>query len=270
RRAEASECEARRALEAERVQRMRLRTTLASIADAVITADADGRVTGLNRTAEQLTNWATAEAAGRPLAEVFRLVDEATHRTDEMPVAEVVGSGAVLRSDESVMLVSRDGQLRPVEHSTAPIQDEGGRITGMVLVFRDVTERCRAEQAVRESEERFRQLAEYITDVFWVSDPHRGKVLYVSPAYEASWGRTCRSLYERLGSFLDAVHTEDRERVRAAVQSTARGRGMAEEYRVVRPDGTERWVWDRGFPIRDEKGRVVRVAGVAEDITGRK
>jgi PAS domain S-box-containing protein len=270
RRAEASEGEARRALDAERVQRVRLRTTLASIADAVITADADGRVTGLNRTAEQLTGWATAEACGRPLGEVFRLVDEATSRTDEMPVAEVVGNGAVLRSVASVMLVSRDGRSRPVEHSTAPIQDEGGRIIGMVLVFRDVTERCRAEQTVRENEERFRQLAEHITDVFWVAEPHRRKVIYVSPAYEAVWGRTCRSLYEDLGSFLEGVHRDDRERVRAAVEGLARGRSIAEEYRVVRPDGTERWVWDRGFPIRDDEGRMVRVAGIAQDITGRK
>jgi PAS domain S-box-containing protein len=270
RRAGASESEARRALEAERVQRVRLRTTLASIADAVITADAEGRITGLNRTAERLTGWATAEASGRPLGEVFRLVDEATLRTDEMRVAEIVGNGVVLRSSDSVMLVSRDGRSRPVEHSTAPIRDEGGRIDGMVLVFRDATERCRAEQAVRESEERFRQLAEHITDVFWVADPRGGKVLYASSAYETIWGRTCRSLYDDLGSFLEGVHPGDRERVRAAVESLARGRCMDEEYRVVRPDGSERWVWDRGFPIRDDAGGVVRVAGIAEDITGRK
>ena len=270
RRAEASEAEARRALEAERVQRMRLRTTLASIADAVITADADGRVTGLNRAAERLTGWAADEAAGRPLGEVFRTVDEATRRTDEMPVAEVLDNGVVLRSSDYMTLVSRDGRSLPVEHSTAPIQEEGGRITGMVVVFRDVTERCRAERAVRDSEERFRQLAENITDVFWVAEPRRGGMLYVSPAYEAIYGRPRRGLYEDPRSFLEAVHPEDRGRVLAAMQRLAQGRRIGEEYRVVRPDGTERWVWDRGFPILDGQGRVARVAGIAEDITERK
>ena len=270
RRAGASEDESRRALEAERVQRMRLRTTLASIADAVITAGSDGRVTGLNRAAEELTGWKTAEASGRPFGEVFRLVDAETRRTDEMPVADVVEHGTVLRSADYVMLVSRDGRSRPVEHSVAPIQDEEGRIDGMVLVFRDVTERCRAEQAVRESEERFRQFAEHITDVFWVAEPRGGKVLYVSPAYEAVWGRTRRSLYEAPRSFLEGIHRDDRERVRAALDCLARGRGFAEEYRVLRPDGTERWVWGRGFPVRDEADRVVRVAGITQDITDRK
>jgi PAS domain S-box-containing protein len=269
-RAGASEGEARRALEAERVQRMRLRTTLASIADAVITTDADGRVTSLNRAAENLTGWPAAEACGRSLGEVCRLVDQSTHRTDEMPVAEIVNHGVVLRSSDAIMLISRDGRSLPVEQSTAPIQDDGGANSGMVLVFRDVTERCRAEQAVRESEERFRQLAEHITDVFWVTDPDGGKVLYVSPAYERVWGRTCQSLYEDWGSFLEAVHRDDREKMRDAVKRLVRGRPMSEEYRVIRPDGTERWVWDRGFPIHDDIGRVVRIAGIAEDITERK
>jgi PAS domain S-box-containing protein len=270
RRAQASEGEARRAFKAERIQMLRVRTTLASIADAVITTDADGRVTGLNRTAEQLTGWTTDEASGRPIDKVFRLVDEESLRTDEMPVAEIVGQGVVWRSSDSAMLICRDGRSLPVEHSTAPIQDDEGAINGMVLVFRDVTERCRSEQAMRASEERFRQLAEHSTDVFWVTDPHGAKVLYVSPAYEAVWGRSCQSLYNDWGSFLEAVHPDDRQRVRAAVESLACGRSMAEEYRVIRPDGTERWVWDRGFPIRDDTDQVVRVAGIAEDITDRK
>ncbi len=270
RRSRAREAGARRALQAERDERVRLRTTLASIADAVITADADGRVTGLNRAAEQLTGWAAREADGRPLGEVLRLVDGATRRTDEMPVAEVVGNGTVLRSSDAVLLVSRDGRSRPVEHTTAPIQGDDGRITGMVLVFRDITERCRAEQALRDSEERFRQLAEHISGVFWIADPRLREMLYVSPAYETVWGRTCRSLYREPRTYLEAVHPEDRERILAAARRLCRGRGMDEEYRVIRPDGTERWVWDRGFPIRDGAGRVVRVAGIAEDITERK
>jgi PAS domain S-box-containing protein len=270
RRTQASGEEARRALEAERSQRIRLRTTLASIADAVITADASGRVTSLNRTAERLTGWSADEAIGRSLREVFRTVDGMTNRTDEMPVAQVLENGAILRSGDSIMLVSRDGRSRPVEQSTAPIQEEGGQITGMVLVFRDVTERCRAEQAVRESEERFRQLAENITSVFWISDPRQGKVLYVSPAYETIWGRPCQSLYDRPDSFLEAVHASDRAKVLEAQQKQTRGQNIALEYRVVRPDGSERWVWDRGFPILDESGQVVRVAGIAEDVTKRK
>jgi two-component system CheB/CheR fusion protein len=153
RHSEANEAEARRALEAERVQRTRLRTALASIADAVITADAQGRVTGLNPTAEQLTGWTADQATGRPLVEVFRTVDEPSRRTDEMALAEVLQKGAILRSSDYIVLASRDGRSRPVEHCTAPIQ-EGGRITGMILVFRDVTERFRAEQALREADRR--------------------------------------------------------------------------------------------------------------------
>jgi PAS domain S-box-containing protein len=124
---------------------------------------------------------------------------------------------------------------------------------------------------LRESEERFRQLAENISEVFWMSDPQKSEVLYISPAYEQVWGRSCQSLYERPRSFLDAIHPEDMEHVRvASLERQACGEGGDVEYRVVRPDGSVRWVRDRSFPVKDPAGRVYRMAGIAEDITEQK
>src|SRR5262249_47024388 len=122
----------------------------------------------------------------------------------------------------------------------------------------------------RESEERFRQLADHIDDVFWIYELDTSRTIYVSPAYESIWGRSCQSLYERPLSYLEAVRPEDRAKAKLAHRSQESGRSTAHEYRIVRPDGTTRWIWDRGFPIRDDSGRVVRVAGIAEDITERK
>ncbi|MEW6207339.1 MAG: PAS domain S-box protein [Acidobacteriota bacterium] len=131
-------------------------------------------------------------------------------------------------------------------------------------------ERKRAEENLRESETRFRQLAENIHEVFWVEDPLKQDILYVSPAYEEIWGQTCASLYERPLSFLDPVHLDDRERVVASVARQKRGENTDTEYRLVRRDGSIRWIRDRGFPIKDSTGRVYRVVGIAEDISGRK
>lgn len=126
-----------------------------------------------------------------------------------------------------------------------------------------------AESALSESEERFRQLAENINEVFWLADLEKGRILYISPAYEQVWGRTCESLYANRGSWLDAVHQEDRPRVLEALARQVEG-GYHEEYRVVRPDGSIRWIRDRAFPIRSESDAVYRLAGIAEDITAQK
>lgn len=123
--------------------------------------------------------------------------------------------------------------------------------------------------ALGESEQRFRQIAENIHEVFWLIDMVKQTTLYVSPAYEAVWGRTCESLYQAPRSFIAAIHLEDRARVVDAIE-TDREHGFEVEYRVVRPDGSIRWIWDRGFPIRDKSKRFYRVAGIAEDITERK
>jgi PAS domain S-box-containing protein len=123
--------------------------------------------------------------------------------------------------------------------------------------------------ALGESEQRFRQIAENIHEVFWLIDENDRSLLYVSPAYEAVWGRSCDSLYQDRHSFITAIHSEDRPRVVEAMKRD-REHAFEIEYRVVRPDGSIRWIWDRGFPIKDRAERFYRLAGIAEDITERK
>ncbi|MBD1924397.1 PAS domain S-box protein [Microcoleus sp. FACHB-831] len=138
-----------------------------------------------------------------------------------------------------------------------------------VSVAIDITERKQAEEALRESEERFRQMAETIHEVFWIASPDRTQVLYVSSAYEKIWGYSCESLYEQPSSWMNAIHREDRERLIAALETQVRG-GYDEEYRIVRKDGTICWIRDRAFPVTNEAGEISRIVGLAEDITKRK
>jgi len=132
----------------------------------------------------------------------------------------------------------------------------------------EIAERMRAEGALRESEQLFRQLVENIREAFWMTDPKNGQLIYISPAYEEIWDRTCQSLYEQPQSYLNTIHPEDRERVIAAQQDPREAFDV--EYRIVRADGSVRWIRDRGFPIQNERGEVYRVVGIAEDITARE
>ncbi|MFC1836511.1 ATP-binding protein, partial [Thermodesulfobacteriota bacterium] len=124
----------------------------------------------------------------------------------------------------------------------------------------------------RESEERFRQIAENIDDVFWMTEPGPiEKVLYVSPAFERVWGRQSSELLANPRVWLAAVHEKDRESVLETYEEFLQGMGDFDiEYRIARPDGSIRWIWDRAFAIRDRDGNIRRVAGLAQDITQRK
>ena len=129
-------------------------------------------------------------------------------------------------------------------------------------------QRKQAEAALRDSEEQLRQLASNIPQVFWITDVAQGEFIYVSPAYESVTGRPV-ALLRGDADWLSTVHDDDRERV-AAARTTAPGGEYDETFRIVRPDGTVRWVRDRAFPVRDEAGRLHRVAGITEDITDRR
>ena len=129
---------------------------------------------------------------------------------------------------------------------------------------------AKAQEALRESEARFRQLAEAIHEVFFLCDPQMTEMFYVSPAYEDIFGRSCESLYASPQSFGEAIHPDDRARAFAAFAPQGTIVPFDVEYRVVRPDGSERSIRARGFPIYDDAGAIYRFAGIAEDITERK
>jgi PAS domain S-box-containing protein len=135
----------------------------------------------------------------------------------------------------------------------------------------EIEERKRVEETLRASEEKFRQLAENITDVFWITSPDRQKIHYISHAYELIWGRSVADLYAHPQQWLDAILPADRERV-LAVFATLMGDEprVSVEYQITRPDGAVRWVHDRGFQVRDAAGKVVRLTGIATDITEHK
>lgn len=144
-----------------------------------------------------------------------------------------------------------------------------GEVVSVLGISRDVTDYKQAQEALRESEERFRQLAENIKEVFWITPPNRCQVIYVSPAYESLWRRSCEELYEQPMSWFEAIHPDDRERVLASIE-TSNEQEYNQEYRILRSDGSICWIHDRAFPVKDEAGQVYRLVGLAENITVRK
>jgi PAS domain S-box-containing protein len=162
-----------------------------------------------------------------------------------------------------------DGAERWVAAVGDCLYDDLGRAVRFVGVMIDVTDRKRSEAALRESEERFRQLADAIDDVFWVYDVQAARHIYVSPGYARLYGRDPQELYADPRAWIAAVHADDRARVAAAYTAHVARREFDHEYRIETPRGV-RWVRDRGFAVRDESLRTVRMVGVAQDITSRK
>jgi PAS domain S-box-containing protein len=159
---------------------------------------------------------------------------------------------------------------RTLERYSTSLRSENGQYLGRAWFFRDITERKRAEEALQNSEEKFRQLAENIHEVFWVMSPETGELLYISSAYEQVWGRTCDSTYQNPMSWMDAIHPDDREQAGLLVARQLAGEQITSEYRITTPDGDEKWICARTSPVRDQAGKVVRVVGIAEEITERK
>jgi PAS domain S-box-containing protein len=209
------------------------------------------------RSRREIIGKSVREILGEPL---FRSI---------LPRAEKALAGEAVRFENTID--SPEGSVRHLDVTYVPRRDPHGAIEGMIVLAYDVSERRNIEDKLRESELRFRQLAENIDEVFWMTSAGGNEVLYVSPAFERIWQRACADLYRQPSLWLAAVHPDDRARVSAlyAPESLARGKFNA-EYRVVRPDGSVRWVHDRGFPIRDDDGRVLRIAGLAQDVTDLK
>lgn len=175
--------------------------------------------------------------------------------------------------NEEYRVIHADGSVHWVWARTFPIRDASGQVYRVAGLVQDLTERKRAEQALAESEAMLREVAENISEVFWLVSTDRRTMHYVSPAFRQVWGRPCSDLYANPKIVFDMIHPEDRERIMAETLPQLRGEFRErydQEYRIIRPDGEIRWLHVRYHPIRDESGAVRRIAGVGEDVTERK
>jgi PAS domain S-box-containing protein len=240
-------------------------------------------------------NWQTFHLDGTP------------YKPEDLPLSKAILHGKTSKNVD-VVIHRASGEERIVMANAAPVRNEEGEIIAGVVVFTDITERKemeeeikkhrdhlkdlvqqrtthlvsvnqklqqeiderkRIEESLRQSEERFRLIAETSHDVFWMSTPGIKKMLYVSPAYERIWGRSVESLYESPRSFIEAIHPDDQERVRAGIKDHEQG-AWNFEYRIIQLDGSIRWIKDRGFPICDINGALHLMTGIATDITEQK
>ena len=163
-----------------------------------------------------------------------------------------------------------DGEWRWVASYGEPRLSAHGDFLGHVGISPDVTERKRTELALQGSEEKFRQIAENIREVFWMMSPTADEMLYISPAYEHVWERSCESLYRNPMSWVEAIHPDDLEQAHVVFARQLQGEIVDSEYRIRTPDLQEKSIRDRAFPVRDKTGKLIRIVGIAEEITERK
>jgi PAS domain S-box-containing protein len=245
-------------------ERERLRITLASIGDAVISTDAKGRTVYLNAVAESLTGWTQAEALGRPLPEIFRIVNEKTRQPAENPALRALQEGVVVGLANHTVLIARDGTERPIDDSAAPMVDDSGVPMGTVLVFRDVTERRQAEEA----QARLAAIVESSQDVI-ISKTLQGVIRTWNAAAERLFGYTAE---EAIGRSITMIIPPDRLHEETEILSRISRGERVEHYETVRmaKDGRLIDISLMISPVRDAEGEIIGASKIARDITERK
>jgi PAS domain S-box-containing protein len=245
-----------------------LQVTLRSIGDAVITTDVFGRITYLNAVAESLTGWIQRDALGQPLDTVFRIVNEETRRPVENPATKALRQGVVVGLANHTVLIAKDGAERPIDDSAAPIRDERGRISGCVLIFRDVTAQRGMEKDKAAQLLTARLLASIIesSDDAIISKSLDGRIQSWNAAAERLFGHTAE---QAVGQHISLVIPPDRlaeeDHIIAKLKEGLRIQHFETER--VRSDGRRILVSLTISPIKDDAGRVIGASKIARDVT---
>lgn len=252
-----------------------LRVSLASIGDAVVLTDTDGKVTFLNRVAESLTGWSPNEAAGKPLSTVVALINETTRQPIGDPVLDMKESGVRIAIAYHPLLVARDGAERPIEDNAAPIRDEQGNFLGVAMIFRDITERRQVErereriaEALRESGEWLQQLANAMPQIVFSALPDGTFDYFNLRWYEF----TASQEGERCQGWKPVLHPDDlptwQDRWAEAIRE---GKSYQLECRLKnKRTGDYRWHLCRALPVRNRAGAILRWYGTCTDIDRQK
>jgi len=247
-----------------------LRMTLASIGEAVITTDTQGIVTFVNPVAEAVTGWTAAEAMGRPLDEVFPVADDEQRRPLESPVTRALRDGPVVNLGGHTVLTTRGGEERLIEDNAAPIRNPRDEVVGVVILFRDVTERRHTEQSLRQSEERFRLLVSAVRDYAIFMLDERGYVSSWNPGAERIKGYVADEIIGKHFSVFYPKEAIDADWPAAELRAaTADGRFEDEGWRL-RKDGTRFWANVVITALKDKSGKLLGFSKITRDLTERR
>ncbi|HSY48201.1 MAG TPA: PAS domain S-box protein [Thermoanaerobaculia bacterium] len=249
--------------------KQRFATILEATTDFVAIATPAGKVLYVNQAGRRMAGIADdADVTQSTFADYYTEDAAEIILTDAVPIARREG----IWSGETTLL-DRHGAKIPVSEVIIAHKGLDGKLKFLSTIMRDITETKERERKLRESEEKFRQMADNIDDVFYIQSPDMQTVQYVSPAYESIWGRPVAGVYADPYEWAEAILPEERERVYASFAGLADPNGeptASVEFRIARPDGEVRWILSRGFQIRDAAGDIIRITGVATDITERK
>ncbi len=227
-------------------------------------ATLDGQYVKVNQKLCDILGYTQEELLTKNFKDLFHLEDIDKGQAER----QQLHAGAIDSFSVEMRYLHKDGNAVWLSVTVSLVCESSIEPNYSIGVVKEIGDRKRAEEALRQSEEKFRQIAEHIQSVFWMSNIDCSEIIYVSPAYETILGRSCDSLYASPQSFTDAIHPQDQTRILALL--TDRPEGYDEEYRILQPDGALRWLRDRAFPIHNAQGEVYRIAGIAEDITDRK
>ncbi|WP_175628224.1 EAL domain-containing protein [Thioalkalivibrio denitrificans] len=235
----------------------RLKAIVENEPECVKVVSAEGLVTEMNPAGLRMIEASSrGEVIGKPLARLL-------HPDDVGPYFQL--HRKVLSGHSGTLefrVIGLKGTLRWMETHSVPMRDDHKSVS-VLSITRDITER-------REAEARFRQLADNIREVFWLIDASTSEVLYASRAFEEIWGYNAEALYRDPDLWLKAIHPDDRREVLMRMGDKASEHAFDCEYRIIRPDQSQRWIRSRAFPVRNEQGVVYRIAGIAEDVTERR
>jgi PAS domain S-box-containing protein len=245
-----------------------LRITLSSIGDAVISTDAEGRVTFMNGVAESLTGWAEAEGVGRCLTDVFRIVNEQTRQPIENPTTRALREGAVVGLVNHTVLLGKNGTERVIDDSAAPIRDGRGQVAGCVLIFRDITQRHQAEKTLREREQRLTALLTQAA-VGIAQVDLAGRFLFLNQRFADLMGRSVSELLKL--RVQDVTHPDDLQNsIDLMARVSSSGQSAVAEKRYLRPQGPPVWALTSVAAVAGDDDRPRSLVALVQDITDRK
>jgi len=266
----ASKTDLERAEASLRASEQRWATTLSSIGDAVIATNTLGNITFMNSEAEELTGWTLSEASLKPINEVFNIVNEQSRVEVENPVSKVLEKGMIVGLANHTVLIRKNKTEVAIDDSGAPIKDKDGKTTGVVLIFRDITERKKAEEELKDSGERLQHALEAGELGLWGLDVITGKA-WRTLQHDKIFGYNSLLPEWTYQMFLSHVLPEDRAMVDEQLGGAiSKGTEWNFECRIQRHDGQQRWIWAQGKPKFDEKHAVAQMIGLVKDITERK